>query len=455
MQTLTPLKIRPAPQDARRLLADSTGAVAIFFGLAFIPMMLAMGAAVDYTAAITLRSHLEHLSDSAALAAAKAAAQKDASCGPNPAGNNEDNYKGCGKNDIIAHGKGAGAQFLNSDAAFQNTNRNTQIAVSKNDNGGWSATVSYSVASRTSVMKIVGINYVPISGSVTSSVAFGTQAYLNFHLLLDRSMSMGIGATANDIARMQSLTGCAFGCHTSGYESKYYNQPKAQGIRFRIDDLRDATGALVSQAQKTAAASDSNHIFMGAYAFNHKVTSLVEMTSDLSRVASAVQALDLPTQDDGTQSADALAWVNNKVKSGGTGLSSASPQEIVFLVTDGVDDGIYTGWTGMRAPYGLPLSWWPKSMTRANTGAFPVGACDGLKNKGVIVAVVYTTYVPFVGTEQYDRLIGPFAANISPNLESCASKGFFFVASQPGDIAKGMQHLFDKALAASALRLTR
>lgn len=437
------------------LARNRSGSVGLIFGLAFVPIMIATGAAIDYTNAITARSRLKNLADRAALAAVKAAAQREADCVANPAGNNQSNFRGCGRNDVIRAGVGAGAQYLNADPAFLRANKQPEIQLSS-ANGSWSATVSYSADVATSFTRMLGLKTIPVSGQVTSNISLGADVYLNFYLLLDRSMSMGIGATPSDISRLQTLIGCAFGCHTAGYAAKFYTLPKSQGIRFRIDDLRDATSTLVSQAQLVSSSNAREHIKMGVYAFNHQVTPLVEMTDNLKSVATAVQTLDLPTVDDGTQAADALAWLsNNKVQGSGNGLTSASPLEIVFLVTDGVEDGIYTNWWGMQGPRGRPLPWWPKSYTSAPTGSFPVGACDALKSKGAIVAVVYTTYVPFTGTVQYDNLIGPFAANIEPNLKSCASNGYFFTASAPGDIEKGMQHLFNKALQETALKLTK
>lgn len=446
--------VRRPPHSGRAkfregLLRDEAGSVALIFGLAVIPLFMMIGAAVDYSRASTMRSRLNHLADRAALAAVKAAAQKEADCIAR-----NDRSESCSKSQIEKIGRAAGAQYVAADPAFANVGRNKSVNLVKNE-ASWSATVAYAAEMPASMTKIIGLSSIPVNGSVTSNISLGSHFYLNVRLLLDRSMSMGIGATADDISRMQALTGCAFGCHKAADADKYYYQPKAQGIRFRIDDLRDATTALVAQAKMVTASNARNHVNIGAYAFNHQVESLVELTSDLNKVGAAVQALDLPTHDDGTQAADALNWLNaQKVPSSGDGFSADRAQEVVFLVTDGVEDGIYTGWSGMVGPTGLPLSWWSPSITKANTSAFPVGACDALKSKGAIVAVVYTTYVPFTGTEQYDRLIGPFAANVSPNLQSCATSGYFFVASNPGDINKGMQQLFSKALAESALRLT-
>jgi Flp pilus assembly protein TadG len=443
------MKIRKPVFRQVEFLTQEGGSVALIFGLALIPIVIMVGASIDYTRAATMRTRISRVADNAALAAVKAAALQESNCLAANA-----TTGACTQDNIKQAGIAAALQFLAADPAFASYGNGKSVTLA-NNNGSWSATVGFSAQSPAAMTKIMGVSTLPVAGSVTANISLGSQIYLNIRLLLDQSMSMGIGATADDISRMQSLTGCAFGCHTAGWSQTYYDTPKAQGIRFRIDELRDATTTLIATAKSVTASNARTHIQMAAHAFDHQVTTLVNLTTNLSQVGSAVQALNLPTNDDGTQSADAIQWINSKISGNGTGQTASAPQEVVFIVTDGVDDGIYTGWQGMSAPYGKPLSWWPASMTMANTGAFQSGNCNALKQKGVIVAVVYTTYVPFVGTEQYDKLIGPFAGNIAPNLQACATDGYFYMASSPGDIQKGMQQLFNKALAAQALRLTQ
>ncbi len=55
-----------------RFAGDRSGTVAVVFGIALIPMIMAAGAALDYMRAYTAQSRLQHALDSAALAAASA-----------------------------------------------------------------------------------------------------------------------------------------------------------------------------------------------------------------------------------------------------------------------------------------------------------------------------------------------------------------------------------------------
>jgi Flp pilus assembly protein TadG len=50
---------------------DETGSIALVFGLAILPLLLAVGAAVDYSRAMSLKTKLQSATDAATLAAAK------------------------------------------------------------------------------------------------------------------------------------------------------------------------------------------------------------------------------------------------------------------------------------------------------------------------------------------------------------------------------------------------
>lgn len=448
---------------------DCKGSVGIIFGLAFLPMILLSGGGIDYANAARVKSNLSHTADSAALASARAAAVAysaiAAACVGNPAGNNVANYQGSKCSDVSGSAKAVGQSAANliikSDYQAQKYAGSFNISISSPGNGQWSSTVSYAAPVQTFFLPIVKINSIAAGGTSSATVSYGADYYLNVYLLLDNSMSMGIGSTASDISRLEQLTGCAFGCHESSSAYQYYTVPKNNGVRFRIDDLRDASVALVSTAQGVVSGNVHNHLKMGAWTFDNSVKPLVATTSNLSSVSSAISALDLPTVDDGTRIDTALTWMQNNIVVGnGDGSSAAKPLEILFLVTDGVQDNIYTSspfsFSGITTPSGVGLPWWGSLAGKpAPTSAIDQSWCSGLKSKGVTIAVVYTTYVPFTGTVQYDDLVGPFASGIPTGLQNCATSGYFFTASSPQDITRGMQSLFNKAIASSPLRLSQ
>ena len=61
------------------------------------------------------------------------------------------------------------------------------------------------------------------------------------------------------------------------------------------------------------------------------------------------------------------------------------------------------------------------------------------------VGVIYTTYLSMAGTGSFDQLVSPFFSNLPTNLQSCASPGWFYQASDANDIQVAINALFAKA----------
>jgi hypothetical protein len=429
-------------------------------GLVMVPIAFLLGGAIDYQRAVTSRLNLKHDIDEAALAAAKHMR------GCTPAGS-----RNC-QNAATKAGVGAAQSYL-LDKRLPVTDLKTTTKLAYDAATAiWTATVNFTAKSPTTLLKMIRLTAIDIGDQSSAAISFGVPFYTNFYLLLDNSSSMGIAASNADMDRMRALTpkwkappryddvpDCVFACHQPGFSSVYYDVPKANGVRFRIDDLRDATLGLLETAKTVAAENTLDKLKFGVYAFNNSVSTLSAPTGDLSLVSSLVTSLDLPTAaDDGTQIENSISWLTNKVVKGkGDGKSDTTPFEIAFIVTDGVEDGANTGWRSKNYPTGFsPAGTIDRWLATPDiSGAISETACDGLKKKGVTVAVVYTTYLPFPGTWRYDNMVKPFEDKIQPRLEACATKDYFYVASAPGEIEKGMKLLFDKAVRAMQLRVTK
>jgi hypothetical protein len=77
--------------------------------------------------------------------------------------------------------------------------------------------------------------------------------------------------------------------------------------------------------------------------------------------------------------------------------------------------------------------------------------CTTIKNRGIRIAVLYTTYLPLPTNSWYKSYIAPFQANIGPNLQSCASPGLYFQVSADQDISAAMIALFNTAITTAHL----
>ena len=75
-----------------------------------------------------------------------------------------------------------------------------------------------------------------------------------------------------------------------------------------------------------------------------------------------------------------------------------------------------------------------------------------MKNRGILIAVLYTAYLPLPTNSWYNQWIAPFQSQIGPNMQSCASPGLYFQVTTDGDITAAMQALFEQAVATARLK---
>jgi len=83
-----------------------------------------------------------------------------------------------------------------------------------------------------------------------------------------------------------------------------------------------------------------------------------------------------------------------------------------------------------------------------------------MKNRGVKIAVLYTTYLALPTNPWYMSWIDPFNkgpfgpsvnSKIAANMEACASPGFYFEVSPTDGISQAMSALFQKVVKSSRL----
>jgi hypothetical protein len=162
--------------------------------------------------------------------------------------------------------------------------------------------------------------------------------------------------------------------------------------------------------------------------------------------------------DYGTNIAGALSSLNSIMPSPGLGSNSAgdTPQEVVFLVTDGVEDKIVSG-----------ASACPNASLASNNRCqqpLDTRMCATLKSRGIKIAILYTEYLQLINlgpsqnitdswymswVNQYDT---PTSATgtIAQNLQACASPGFFSDVQTGGNITQALTDLFIKVASSTA-----
>src|ERR1700728_2222049 len=152
---------------------------------------------------------------------------------------------------------------------------------------------------------------------------------------------------------------------------------------------------------------------------------VMEMYSNNNNCANAAcsSSTSTPGRDVATNYDDSLgklsqaSYVPNP--GSGTNQSGDTPQEVLFIVTDGVEDEQ----SGGRIQQAIN-----------DLGSAPGGNssstnwCTTIKNRGVKIAILYTDYLAVPANSWYEEYIAPVQSDIGPALQACASPGLFYDA---------------------------
>jgi hypothetical protein len=262
------------------------------------------------------------------------------------------------------------------------------------------------------------------------------------------------------VANTSVQGGCAFACHESNPSADGLGNPggvdnytlaKQLGVVTRIENMASATQSLMTTASSTGAMNNTTYR-MAIYTFNNSGTTTVQpLTSNLSTAKTAAANIDVlevydnnwltstnNNSDTDTNFESAMTQINGYMPAPGTGASNSTPQEVLFLVTDGVDDEVSVTCSQ------------PLDGTRCQQ-PFDTTMCTTVKNRGIRIAVLYTAYLPLPTNAWYNEWIAPFQGQISTNMQNCASPGLFFSVTTDGDITTAMAQLFNAAVTTAHL----
>jgi len=420
--------LRNATNEVRRFRRDEGGSMAMMMGLAAIPLIFSVGAGVDYGTANMVKSKLDAVADTAALSAVDHLAISGTAAAAQTTAQNTFN-----------------AQAVN----LANVTISNIAATVTDSTSGRTAVVSYTATKTNMFMGIFGYPSTTINGQ--STAAAGLSTYIDFYLLLDNTPSMGVGATSADINTMVNNTPdqCAFACHDTSNSSNYYNLAKNLGVTMRIDVLKSATQSLMNTANSSETLP--NQYRMAVYTFgtsatNANLTNVVALTSNLTSAQSSISNIDLMTvsgqnqnNDQDTNYESIVPAIGSAIPAPGPG-TQASPQKVLFFVSDGVADENNPNTCSEQTVSGV------RCQEPINTAL-----CTAIKNRGIQIAVLYTTYLPLPTNAWYNQYISPFSGDISPQMQSCASPGLFFAVSPTQGISEAMTALFQNAVMTARL----
>jgi Flp pilus assembly protein TadG len=249
----------------------------------------------------------------------------------------------------------------------------------------------------------------------------------------------------------------------------YYDLSRCTGVTLRIDLVNSAAQNLMDTAKTTETNFNATYR-MALYETDVSpaqpsagtVYTLQALTTDLTTAknqAALVGALPMCDNNhyvcaDGNQDMDTyldsnLTNMNTIMPTPGQGTNNKgdSPQEVLFIVTDALND------QGPSRAY-PPIDW---SGTK----------CSAIKARGIRIAVLYTQYISGSGGSWYNSNVGPslpkgLPAGLpvgTPNAgdpmalaaQQCASPGLYYMVSTDGDISTALSQLFLTAVSSARL----
>lgn len=419
---------------AARFRDDRAGTVAILFTVALLPIMLAIGGAVDYAAQIRARQTLDIAADASALAAAQKAAQR---------------YRD-GYSDWQSYGVSAGQKMFA--ASLPSSASNIAVGaptVSVSLNGqSMSASVGYVGSVKTNVLHLANITTLPVVDTVRSSVVLAK--YTDLHIVIDTSQSMGMAATLADQTAIQTALGtnCFVGCHINAFPgSDTTASYRAAGATLRIDVLKTAVTTSLTALQTNSAAGT---LRVAIYTFDNVLKPVFALSSDLAAAKAAVSAIDLSTDGGGTNITYSLNALNGMLGSTGTGVNSASPKGAVLLFTDGVQDHeqfhAATGWA--NDPNWVAYT--PSVYNQWDDQPIDPGACAPIKSKGYSFLVLNVNYMISASDlslqTRYGDIQNVVLPALQPNIDACSSgPGYSYSANSPTEINTAVSAMFASA----------
>jgi Putative Flp pilus-assembly TadE/G-like len=430
-----------------------------------VPLVVAVGCAIDYGRAAHVHTKLLAAADAATLGSISSGSRAAAESLTMPGGGS------------IADGVSDAISLFNANISMlpdmQLGAVNANVGVSQ---GILTSTVTFAANVPTAFMNIVGIKTIPMKGTVTASIGVSPKpVYVDFYFLLDNSPSMGIAATPTEMKKLYDATivqsrdldgQCAFACHVTSSVAPYelvdnLAVARAAGVQLRIDQVVAATNKVILAAgpQETLPNQFRFAVYdYGATAATMGLTPIFALSADWNAAATAVQGIQLMSvkwwgdQNDQTTPHDTiLPAMNSAIATPGDGSSSGSPKKYVFIISDGVSDEAN------------PSGGCSKVLNGTTRCIQPINPalCQAFKDKGIQVGVVYTTYYsiaypdyPITDQTYHDNVMpynsGPFQpstnSQIAANMQACASKGLYFEISPTMDIPAALQAVFKTAL---------
>lgn len=449
----------------KNFLSDKRGNFAAIFAIVAIPVIGAAGIAIDYARAVNAQSFAQSAGDAAILAGVQEAKRL---------------YQdGTPVRQAESAGRAYAIEFFQTQVRVNNNGIFGTFQPLIRINGNTvSGSLGVNVELNTTLTRVFDRETMPI-GSV-SRANIQLAQYVDLHIVIDNSASMGVGADDAAIGQLVNATrslaeplGCAFACHvpdelTSDVPAYLdtWDAAVAQNIPMRINVVKQAVDRILDDLD---ARRSGNRLRVALHTFSNNVSTVSNPNPSITNAKNSLASIEL--SDDlgggGTDFHAVFDDLEGIVGTSGDGSSPSSPRKAVLFITDGLSTNAEFAYGGVQGhslenpnytPF-LPTIGAPGSF--AQIQGFDERICDDLKTGNeVTLATLNVSYViPTQGIRPSDRRFRDIDRilkdDIEAHMEACASSPLLSEAAEsPAEIQAAVSELLGN-LEATTLRLTQ
>ena len=471
----------------QRLLRDRRGNVAMVYALALPALLFAGGLAIDFTHAAEVRTQLNAAADAAALAALTPSMMVQPNATAQTAALNMFNGQianigslAAGQTSVTISVTNSSSNSLQRNVAVSYTAQNTNIfagilgAATMPLGGGSSASASlaaninfYLLLDNSPSMALpstqAGITQMEDLTPQQGSCAFACHqaSTNNGDTAGNPCLSSSSNYTTPTLNSSMGKNGDTYCSSSKGAQIDNFALSRLNGIQLRLDALSTGISDLMTDAysaQQNAASTTPVYQF-AAYTmdsswqvgmssstnYNSLMTMTTNYVSGWSTASPNFGVMEYYANNEECNSSactsnggggdyatnydNALSSMNTVMPTPGNGTNVAgdTPQEVLFFVTDGVED---------------EMSGSNRLIQQINASS-GTNYCTKIKNRGIRIAILYTDYYPVTSNSFYVDNVQPFQPDIPSSLQACASSGLFYEASIGSDLGSALQTLFN------------
>jgi Flp pilus assembly protein TadG len=263
------------------------------------------------------------------------------------------------------------------------------------------------------------------SGNSYCNTSEGWYQIDNYALALNNNITLRLGSLTSAVSTLTNLAS------TTASSGQFSAPPKYQFAAYSTNSL----WTLPSGSNNLLMALTSNYV-AGWTAAAVNFGPMEMYSNNVACANSSCSSSTTGAGDAETNYDNALSSINVAMPDPGNGTNVAgdTPQEVLFFVTDGVEDENN-----------------PSRIIQQINGGSSTNYCSEIKARGIKIAILYTEYLPVTVNSFYDEYVEPIQPDLGPALQACASPGLYYDAALDTDLGQALSTLFQAVVQSATL----